>query len=269
MKLGDSMQVADIGGRRLHFALTGPQDGPALALVNSLGTDFRLWDAFLPYLAAGWRVLRWDFAGHGLSEPMDGACTIARHADDLAALMDAVGIGRAAVFGVSVGGQIGQQIAATRPDRVRGLIAADTAAKIGDATSWAARIAAVREQGLGGMADTILERWFPADWRAAHPADLALWRMMLTRQSADGYVATCEALRDADLTDQSARIACPTLVIAGLEDGSTPPDLVRGLARLIPGARLAEIAGAGHLPMADAPEAVAAAVNPFLASLPA
>lgn len=263
------MQVADIGGRRLHHALTGPQGGPALVLVNSLGTDFRLWDAFLPHLAPGWRVLRWDFAGHGLSEPMDGPCTIARHADDLAALMDATGLARAAVFGVSVGGQIAQALAAAHPGRVRGLIAADTAAKIGDADSWAARIGAVRDKGLGGMADTILERWFPSAWRDAHPAELALWRMMLTRQSVDGYVATCEALRDADLTDSSARIACPTMVIAGLEDGSTPPDLVRGLARLIPGARLTEIPGAGHLPMADAPEAVAAAVNPFLAALPA
>jgi 3-oxoadipate enol-lactonase len=263
------MQVADIGGRRLHYALTGPQDGPALVLVNSLGTDFRLWDAFLPHLAPGWRVLRWDFAGHGLSEAMERPCTIARHADDLAALMDAAGVARAVVFGVSVGGQIGQQIAATRPDRVRALIAADTAAKIGDAASWGARIDAVREKGLAGMADMILERWFPQAWRDAHPAELALWRMMLTRQSADGYVAVCEALRDADLTAQSARIACPTLVIAGLEDGSTPPDLVRGLARLIPGAQLVEIPGAGHLPMADAPETVAAAVNPFLAALSA
>lgn len=262
------MQVADIGGRRLHYALTGPQDGPALVLVNSLGTDFRLWDAFLPHLAPGWRVLRWDFAGHGLSEPMAGPCAIARHADDLAALMDHAGLTTAAVFGVSVGGQIGQQIAATRPGRVRALIAADTAAKIGDADFWAARIAAVREAGLAGMADAVLERWFPAAWRAAHPAELALWRMMLSRQSAEGYVATCEALRDADLTGQSRSIAAPTLVIAGLEDGSTPPELVRGLARLIPGARLAEIPGAGHLPMADAPAAVAAAVNPFLASLP-
>lgn len=267
--MGDSMQVADIGGRRLHYALTGPEDGPALVLANSLGTDFRLWDAFLPHLPPGWRVLRWDFAGHGLSEAMEGGCAIARHADDLAALMDAAGIGRAAVFGVSVGGQIGQQIAASRPERVRALIAADTAAKIGDAASWAARIAAVRDKGMEGMADAILERWFPAAWRGAHPAELSLWRMMLSRQSAEGYIATCEALRDADLSAQSARIACPTLVIAGLEDGSTPPDLVRGLARLIPGARLAEIPGAGHLPMADAPAAVAAAVNPFLATLPA
>jgi 3-oxoadipate enol-lactonase len=263
------MQVADIGGRRLHCALTGPQDGPALVLVNSLGTDFRLWDAFLPHLAPGWRVLRWDLAGHGLSDPMDGRCTIARHADDLARLMDAHGIGRAAVFGVSVGGQIGQQIAATRPGRVRGLVAADTAARIGDAATWAARIAAVRETGLAGMAETVLERWFPAAWRDENPAELALWRMMLTRQSPEGYIATCEALRDADLTEQSRTIIAPTLVIAGLEDGSTPPDLVRGLAALVPGARLAEIPGAGHLPMADAPAAVAAVVNPFLAGLPA
>lgn len=261
------MKVADIGGRRLHYALTGPEGGPTLVMVNSLGTDFRLWDGFLPHLAPGWRVLRWDFAGHGLSEAMEGPCTIARHADDLAALMDMAGIGQAVLFGVSVGGQIGQQIAVTRPDRVRGLIAADTAAKIGDAASWGARIAAVRDKGLGGMADAILERWFPAAWRDAHPAELSLWRMMLSRQSAEGYVATCEALRDADLTASSARIACPTLVIAGLEDGSTPPHLVRGLARLISGARLAEIPGAGHLPMADAPEAVAAAVTPFLADL--
>lgn len=262
------MQVADIGGRRLHHALSGPEGAPALVLVNSLGTDLRLWDGFLPHLAGRWRVLRWDFAGHGLSEPMTGRYSIEGHAADLAALMRICGIGRAAVLGVSVGGLIAQALATAEPSMVRGLVLADTAAKIGNSASWNDRIGDIRARGMAGIAEVILERWFPTAWRAAHPAELALWRMMVARQPADGYIGTCEAIRDADLTDAAARIAAPALVIAGLEDKATPPELVRGLARLIPQALLAEIEGAGHLPMVDAPEAMAAAVNPFLGSLP-
>jgi 3-oxoadipate enol-lactonase len=262
------MQVADIGGRRLHYALDGPEGAPALVFANSLGTDFRLWDGLLPHLAGPWRVLRWDKAGHGLSEPVAGRCTIAGHAADLAALMRHAGIGRAVIFGVSVGGMIAQALAAAEPARVRGLVLADTAARIGTEASWAERIGAVQARGMAGMADAILERWFPASWRAAHPAELALWRMMLVRQPAEGYVATCEALRDADLTASSAALRVPALVLGGSEDGSTPPALVRGLSDLVPGARFALIEGAGHLPMVDAPEAVAALVNPFLAGLP-
>lgn len=261
------MQVAEINGQHLHYALTGPKDAPAMVLINSLGTDFRLWDVFVPRLGGAWRLLRYDKRGHGLSSQPEGPTTIARHAADLAGLMEALGLSRAVLFGVSVGGMIAMAQALATPASVRALILADTAARIGDADLWEARIAQVRAEGLAAMAPAILERWFPPSFHAARPAELALWRAMVSRQPPEGYAATSAALRDADLRAACGNLRVPTLVIAGAHDKATPPELVRGLAASIPGAIYAEIAEAGHLPMADAPEALAAIVNPFLTGL--
>ena len=201
------MRAAQVEGGWLHHEVSGPGDAPPLVLVNSLGTDLRLWDVLLARLQHPWRVLRYDKRGHGLSSAAEGDWTVERHAADLLALMDATGIERAALFGVSVGGLIAQAVAAAAPARVHALVLACTAARIGDAALWAARIEEVRVRGLPAMSEAVMERWFSAAWRDAEPGPLALWRAMLERQLPEGYAATCAALRDADLTEAAARIA--------------------------------------------------------------
>lgn len=243
----------------LHLRMDGPEDAPKLLLSNSLGTDLRLWDRLMPYLG-DWRVIRYDKQGHGLSDLGDGT-SIADHAADLAAILDALD-SSATVIGCSIGGLIAQRLAADRPDLVRALVLSNSAAKLGTPESWQDRIAAVQQGGTSAIADAVMERWFAAPYRAK--PELALWRNMLARTPTEGYVAACHALAGADQTTATARLRLPCLVIAGGEDGASPPDLVRATADLIAGAEFHLIDATGHLPCIEAPEAMAARLLPFL-----
>lgn len=257
------MQSTLIDGRAIEYRIEGPADGPVLAFSNSLGTDLRVWDALLPHLPPGLRVLRYSKAGHGLSD-LAGDRSIAAHASDLLALMDGLGLARATVVGLSVGGMIAQALAAAAPDRVAGLIFCCTAQKIGTAEVWNERIAGIRAGGLESLADAVMERWFSTDFRETRPAELAIWRNMLTRTPAEGYTSVCAAIRDADLTEAARAIAAPALCVAGTEDGSTPPEVVRGLADLVPGAAFEVVEGVGHIPCVEAPERLGRSISGFL-----
>ncbi|PKP73244.1 MAG: 3-oxoadipate enol-lactonase [Alphaproteobacteria bacterium HGW-Alphaproteobacteria-6] len=255
------MQVLTRPWGAMHYRDDGPRDGPAVVFANSLGTDLRLWDAVLAHLPAGLRLIRYDKPGHGLSAD-GGAVTIASLAEDAAALIEATA-GRPVVFvGLSIGGLIGQALATARPDLLRALVLSNTAARIGTPEGWAERIAAVEAGGTGSIADAVMQRWFAPAFRAT-PA-LALWRTMLARTPAAGYAAACAAIAAADLTGATRALRLPALVIAGAEDGATPPDLVRATADLIPGAEFHLIPGAGHLPCVENPKAYAAILTPFL-----
>lgn len=254
------MQVLDRHWGAMHYRVDGPRHGPAVAFANSLGTDLRLWDAVLPLLP-GIRAIRFDKRGHGLSD-RGGAAGIADLAEDAAALIEVEADGPVTFVGLSIGGMIGQALAAARPELVRGLILSNTAARMGTAEAWAARIAAVQADGIRAIAEGILERWFAPAFRAS-PA-LAPWRNMLVRTDPQGYVAACEALAAADLSASTAALRLPVLAIAGAEDGASPPAQVEATARSIPGAAFHVIPGAGHLPCVETPEAWAALAAPFL-----
>lgn len=249
----------------LHARLLGEAGRPLVVFSNSLGTDSRIWDAVVPRLTDRYAVLLYDKRGHGLSDAPRGPCTIADHAADLLALLDTVGADRVALVGLSVGGLIAQAIAAEHPERVAALVLCDTAAKIGDAASWDARIEAAEYKGMESIADAVMERWFTRAYRTEQPVALRGWRTMLARQPAGGYAATCAAIRDADLRAATATIRVPTLVVAGDQDLSTPPDLVRAMADAIAGATFRMIAGSGHIPPVEQPEILAGLIAEHLA----
>lgn len=255
------MQVLTRPFGALHIQTDGPEGAPAVVFANSLGTDLRLWDAVLPLLPPGLRLVRYDKRGHGLSDHGSGT-RIEDHAADAIAVIEALGGGPIVFVGLSIGGLIGQVVASQRPDLVRALVLSNTAARLGTLESWQARIGAVASHGLGSIADAVMERWFAAPFRAS-PA-CGPWRNMLLRTPAEGYVAACHALATADQSSATAALRLPTLVIAGSEDGASPPDLVQATAALIPGAAFHIIPGAGHLPCVETPAAWAAIVSPFL-----
>lgn len=245
----------------LHLRIDGPAAAPAVVFANSLGTDLRLWDAVLPLLPPGLRTIRYDKQGHGLSD-LGHADDIAAHIDDAIAVIEAAARGPVVFVGLSIGGLIAQGVAHRRPDLVRALVLSNTAARLGTRESWQARIDAVRGAGLDGIADDVMARWFAPGF-LADPA-LALWRNMLTRTPAAGYIAACAALASADQTAATATLALPALVIAGEADRATPADLVRATAALIPGAAFHVLPDVGHLPPVEAPAAFAALLTPFL-----
>ncbi len=248
----------------VHHAQDGPADAPPLVFVNSLGTDLRIWDSLLPGFARRFCCLRYDKRGHGLTDATTGPYSIQGLAEDLARLLDAQRVKGTVVCGLSIGGMIAQALTAARPDLVRGLILMDTAHRIGTGQMWNDRIAAIRAGGIASIADAILERWFSPAFHRDRPEELAGWRNMLVRTPLEGYLACCAAIRDADLTDAARSIAVPTLCMVGDQDGSTPPEVVAGLAGLVPTSRLVTIVGAGHLPCVEQPDATAAAISSFL-----
>lgn len=256
----NAVQVLTLDWGAMHVRVDGPEAAPAIVFANSLGTDLRLWDAVLPLLP-GHRAIRFDLRGHGLSD-VAAPFAIEDLARDAARLIESVAGGPVIFVGLSIGGMIGQALAAARPDLLRGLVLACTATRMGTAEGWRDRIAAVEAGGIDPIAEAVLDRWFAPGFRAR--PELPLWRAMLTRTPAAGYAAACAAIAGADLTAAARAIDLPALVIAGAEDGAAPPDQVAALAALIAGASFHVIPGAGHLPPVETPEAMAALLRPFL-----
>ena len=256
------MQVANIGDVRVHYRDEGPKDGPAVVFANSLGTDLRLWDKVVPLLPAGLRLVRYDKRGHGLSSCPEGPYAMGALVRDAERLMDHLGLKDTVFVGLSIGGMIAQGLAVKRMDLVRGMVLSNTAAKIGTREMWDTRIAAVRADGIGPMANGIMERWFSRAFRDT--AELSAWREMLVRQPVEGYAGCCAAIAGADFMPSTATLTLPTLAIAGTDDGSTPPDLVRETADLVKGSRFHLIRGAGHLPCVEKPQEYAETLTAFL-----
>ena len=259
------MTFCSTGQLTLHFDYQNPCGNLVLAFINSLGTDFRIWDAVTTrFLAAGFGVLRYDKRGHGLSSLGAVPQSIDDHVSDLTGLLDHVGAEDIVLVGLSIGGLIAQGLYARRPNAVRALVLCDTAHKIGTAKSWNARIDAVNASGIAAIADGVMEKWFTPDFHEERAAELDGYRAMLTRQSPDGYAASCAALRDSDHTELVTRIAVPSLCLVGDQDGSTPPDLVKAMAELIPSARFEIIKDAGHIPCVEQPDDLFARIAAFL-----
>lgn len=259
------MAFANINGTVLHHEyLTEDENAPVLILVNSLGTDFRIWLPLLDELTEEWSILLYDKRGHGLSGTGTLPYSIEDHADDLIGLARHVGIKKAVICGLSVGGLIAQSVYLKKPELVRRIVLSNTGHKVGTPDMWASRIAAVEEAGVEPIADSVLERWFTRDFRERHKTDLAGYRNMLVRQDRGGYAATCGAIRDADFTATVSAIKVPVLCIAGDQDGSTPPDVVRATAGMIPNARFEVIEGCGHIPCVEQPAALARLLVKFV-----
>ena len=243
------------GDAHIHFEATEIKpDRKTLVFVNSLGTDFRIWREAAAQLRPTFNIVLHDKRGHGLSTLGTAPHKIETHAQDIAALLDMLKVKSAIAVGLSIGGLIVQSLYHARPDLVSKLVISNSAVKIGTEQSWGQRIAAVEANGIESIADTVMKMWFSPDFHQREPEKLSIYRTMLARTHTAGYLACCEALRDADFTSQAASIGVPTLFIGGDRDGSTPTALVESSARLVPGSRFEVIAGAAHIPCVEAPD---------------
>lgn len=249
---------------RLNAEISGPADGPALVLIHALGTDLSIWAPLVAALPRH-RILRFDLRGHGRSDVPPAPYAMGALIRDTERLIEHFALKDAVVLGLSIGGLIAQGLAVKRLDLVRGLILSNTAARIGTAAQWNDRIAAVRAGGLTALADANMERWFGRGWRDA--PTMPRIRALFEASPAEGWCGCAAAIAGTDFYETTATLRLPTLVIAGSNDGSTPPDLVRETAELIPGHQFRLIRGAGHLPVADRPEDYVQAVAGFLASI--
>jgi 3-oxoadipate enol-lactonase len=255
---------ASVGGAVVHYSLAGGAGAPPLVFIHSLGTDLRIWDGVVHALGSDRAIVRYDLRGHGLSDCPSGPYRLADFVADLRGLLDHLGIRRAVLVGISIGGLVAMEYASRHPDGVRSLVLADTAARIGTAAQWRERIEAVRRTGLERLAATALEMWFTESFRAGESARVRGYGNLLARTPAEGYVASCAMLAESDLAERARTIRAPALVITGEEDRVTPPEQGRALAALLPGARFEAIPGAAHLPCIERPERMASEIDRFL-----
>jgi len=254
----------EVEDARLFYSIDGPQHAPVVVFSNSLGTDLRMWEPQMPAFIERFRVLRYDSRGHGRSSASAGTFTLDQLGHDMLALLDAQAIEHAHICGLSLGGMVALWIAANHPERVDRAVFANTAARIGTDASWAARIEAVSAGGMSVIRDAVVARFLSERFRGAHPDVTTQVGEMVAATPPMGYIATCIALRDADLRVDVARIAVPSLIIASALDESTPPAQARELHAAIAGSELVMFADTAHLSNLEQPELFTRHVLDFL-----
>lgn len=258
------MQVA-ANGISVHYRIDGPADAPWLIFSNSLATDLSMWDSQVAHFAPEYRVLRYDQRGHGQTEAPAGRYSFDTLIADAVALMDALDIARAHYCGLSMGGATAMGLAMRHPDRLDRVVVCDTpcASSATSAQQWEERIAIAREQGMSVLADPTLARWFPAETIAADPPHLMKIRQMILATPVNGFIGCAAALADHDFRSAVRTVNEPVLFVVGEKDGATPAAM-RQMQLELPGSRLAELPGAGHISNLDRPGLFNRAVEDFL-----
>lgn len=241
-------------GIQLAYQVDGSVDAPTLVMVNSISTNFHMWDAQVARLSHALRIVRFDARGHGASAVPDGPYTIEQFGLDLLALLDELRIERANICGLSLGGITTLWFAIAYPHRVAHAVFANTAARIGTTESWDARIEAVKRGGMSAIRDAALARFLSAHFRQHHPETARTISDMIDATNPIGYIAACVALRDADLRMRVHEIQAPSLIIAGALDESTPPSQSHELHDSIPGSQLIVFDKTAHLSNVERPD---------------
>jgi 3-oxoadipate enol-lactonase len=248
----------------LAAELDPPSDAPVLVLGNSMGTTAAVWEPQLAQFRRHFRLLRYEYPGHGGSAAPPGPYTVGELGAAVLGLLDEHGIGRARYCGISLGGMVGMWLAANAPDRIDALAVCCTSAYLPPAPFWAGRAQQARAEGTGPIAEQVVGRWFTPEFAAREPDVPASFVAGLAQVAAEGYAGCCEAIGAMDLRPSLPAITAPTLVIAGAEDPATPPWHGAVIASAIPEARLAVVRGAAHLASVSAPGQVGCGVLGFL-----
>jgi len=251
-------------GCRISVELDPPSQRPPLLLIHALGNTSELFEPQLTAFRPALRLLRYDLRGHGRSEVPRQHCTLDDLGRDALAVLDAAGVERAHVLGVSIGGLIALWLGIHAPRRVNRLVLANTCARIATPEFWQDRIDHITTNGLGEMADVMLSRWFSESFMLEQSATALRYRETLLSASPLGYAGCCAALRDADLTARASVVRAPSLVVVGSRDMATTAADGEWLAKQIPGARVVTL-DAAHLANVEQASAFNTAVLDFLA----
>jgi 3-oxoadipate enol-lactonase len=258
------MQVT-VNGIDTHYVLDERSGGPSLTFVHQLGGDQSVWDQLAGHFRHRYSVLRYDVRGHGASAVSREPFGIAQLAADLTAMLDAVGVKKTHLVGMSMGGMIAQQFALDQPSRVLSLTLCDTSSHTLQETRdiWNQRAALARNEGTEALASGTMERWFTSDFRRAHRETVEKICDVLLRTASEGYAMACEAIRDFDVHERLAKVRVPALVVAGRYDSSMPAALTQAVANAIADARF-ELLDAAHLAPVEESHRFTALLETFL-----
>jgi 3-oxoadipate enol-lactonase len=253
-------------GVRIAYRIDGSTDKPVLMLVNSIATSMSMWDGQIAEFSLYFRVLRYDYRGHGDSDTPDGPYSFDRLGRDVIELLDALHIDRVHFLGLSLGGVVGQWLGIYAPERIERLILSNTSSYLGPAEQWEGLIASVQQPGkLPEFADMFINNWFPSHLLESESIIVtSFWKMVLDTRP-QGIAGSWAAIRDMDMRRTAALISSPTLVIAGQYDTVTLPSHGELMAQTIPNAKLVMLP-AVHLPNVEYQAEFMSTVLEFLQS---
>lgn len=259
------MQV-QANGITFRCEVEGREGAPWVVFSNSLATNLGMWDDQAARLRERFRILRYDQRGHGGTQATPAPYDFDLLIGDVLGLFDALGIDRAHFVGISMGGMTALGLAERHPDRVRSIVPCDCSAASTPASAkqWEERIAVARAQGMEALVEPTLGRWFPAEGTPLDPAVRTKVAEMVRTTPVEGFAGCTSAISNFDFQPGLGTIARPTLVIVGTKDAMYGGS--KEAAARIPGAKLVELEGAGHLANLSAPEAYTRALENFLAS---
>lgn len=238
-----------------------------VTFVTGIANDISLWDGQVPALARGFKVLRYDLRGHGGSESTPGDYTIDILVRDLRTLLDQLQIQKTSLVGLGLGGALVQAFAIQHPERVERLMPCCCRAQMVPefAAMWHKLRDTVRQNGLESIVEPTVQRWFSADFKAAHPEVLDKIRKMIRGTTQEGYLGVTGAFLGLAVEDQLGRIKAPTLYVSGADDHlGGPPPLMQGLSEKVKGARHVSVPKAAHIANIQNPEGFNQALEEFL-----
>jgi 3-oxoadipate enol-lactonase len=257
----------------LRYALCGPRSGNSprhtVVLSHALGCDLSMWNALADTLAEECRVIAYDHRGHGKSEVPAEPYSMEELADDAARIIREAQADPVVWIGISMGGMVGQELALRHPELVSALVLANCTSRYPEEaqTAWQQRIVTVEQQGVPGIIEATLQRFFSPAFHEKDPKTVDAFRRRLLSTELQGYLGCCYAVRDINTTGRLPQIAVPVQIIASEYDQGTPADMAKIMAEHIPYARLAILPDAAHLSAIEQPDAFSRIVASFLREL--
>lgn len=248
----------------IAWSSVGDRARPTLVFAHSLGCDSSMWRHQIDGLGDEFHLLTVDMRGHGESDAPPGPYSLEALGADLMEVVDGAAVENFSICGISIGGLIALWAGIRHPGRVQSLIAANTAAKVGTAEGWEDRIRAVNEEGMAGIAEGVVGRWFTLGFASRHPDRWAEAIATFVATDPEGYIGCCQALAGADLGPDVASIVAPTLLIGGDADPSTPPSEAQWLHDQIPSSQLEIFPDAAHLTNLEHPDLFTQKIKAFL-----
>lgn len=251
----------------LNWVRTGPRNGATVILIHPVGHDLTYWADQIDALQPHYDVIALDLPGHGRSPVAAEPLSFVGISDRLARLVASLGKGAVHVVGISVGGMIAQSFALAYPDKVRSLSLIATAATFADVVrdGMRARAETVEQGGMAAVLHSSLERWFTPETRARRPDLIERISRTMLANNPEVHAAMWRMIATFEVLPRLAEIVCPTLVLVGDKDPSTPPSAAALIAENIAGAQLVVLTNTSHIAMLESPAAVNAELLRFLA----
>ena len=258
-RAGDENSTQEkITANGIQLAVQRSGEGYPVILIHGLASSMSLWAGLDQSQLEGVQIISYDLRGHGASERPTGAHTLTKHVADLKGLLAALSIQRAVFAGLSLGGMIAMELAASNPEMVSALALLDTTAAFPQSTrdlffEWAS---SASFNGMSAITDKFIQRSFSARFIEANPKMVTTIRKGMLASDATSIASAARMVAKVDLRPRLAAIHCPTMVLVGEQDTLTPPDLAQELVTSIQGAELHIIPESGHASPVEQPQMV-------------